>query len=121
MDVSMAGIAFVQTSFGRRTTSMERAAYFESSVASIWLFVATIAGAMTIPIKARAIKRSCIGILLVRRPGRLCMQWGRRLNRQAAFPSGKRHPVSEAYTSPALENCCTVHPQSNHRLIEKNV
>ncbi len=51
-----------------RIRARSRAAHFESSVAPICL-VATIAGAMTIPIKARAIKRSCIGILLVRRPG----------------------------------------------------
>jgi hypothetical protein len=38
-------------------------------------FVATIAGAMTKPIKARAIKRSYIEILPVRLPGLLRIQW----------------------------------------------
>ena len=77
---------------------------------------------MTIPIKARAINKSCMRILLVLRPAVLQLRSARAPTAQSAFPARKCRLVREAcHIAPRTGECSAAHPPMNHRRDERNL
>ncbi len=100
--------------------SRSSASYSLSLVASGWVLVATIAGAITIPIKASAIKKSCIRSSLGLRSSLL--------QRQIAQASAVRWPSLEgepphatAQAALNLENRSAADLPMNHRQDERSL
>lgn len=110
------GLARAASCFDMIAVKNEGPGYSESSLTSGCVLAATIAGAMTIPMKARAIRRSCIRSLLAR----FQALFSRSFRRAVGLFSRKatrQTPVAWQQTG-VLQHACQMHHRRDESFLE---